>query len=624
MLTKEDNSRSWRLLTLLSVGLISAFMVLSMSSLVVAETELATLTLEKTVSGDPYPGGTLTYQISVEASGSGNASFTLEDVLPSGITYVPNSLSSSRVSFVLTETNGMIESTPGFAMNANEDVVVTYQATISNSIAIGTGITNTAVVSDSTNAQMLMSSAGIVVEERVDPIDIFVEKSVVDGDFLPGGTIDYSIVVSSTASAPRDFVFTDTLPAGLTYVPNSLEAPNGFSISENGGVISTGVYALNAGETLEAKFTAMIDASTAVSTVITNTVFMEDFDNGLLLSDFATSIVVTRPSTYYVYMPIVYDAVDGPVVSSITPPSGSVNEWTVNWNDIHSSNSGVTGYELQEATNPDFTENLITTDLGKVVSTVITKDLSTTIVYYYRVRGKTNGNILKYSEWSNTAGVESVFFYEDTFSDLSNPTNWRIVRQDTDTVSQTVRVIDPGYLDLRMESRYDYMIASDLTKLPDKPYTLVARMRLEDADPRHAGGIILGGDYDGVSECPVDNYSTCFNVYYRFMFIAGNQNAQMQVQIKRIEEHDIGGDNSGSGTTLGSWDLVLGGSHEDWIEWTIQVKENNDMTLLINGTEVGTVNDDRNIDKDAFGFWSSTADTSFSNTQIDWIKITSD
>ncbi|MEM9777007.1 MAG: hypothetical protein AAF902_20685 [Chloroflexota bacterium] len=626
MLTKEGSSHSGRLFTLLIVGLVSAFLLLAMGSIVRAETELATLVVEKSVTGDAYPGGTLNYQISIEATGSGNASFTLEDTLPSGLTYVANSLTSSRASFVVSETNGVITSANGFALNANESVIVSFSTTISDSIAFGTQITNTAVVSDSTNSTMLTDDAGVTVEERVDPIDLFVEKTVIGGNRLPGGTIEYSILVTSSASGPRIFTLTDTLPSGLTYVDGSLSAPDGFSISESGGVISSSQYALNGGDSLQATFEAMIEASVPVSTVITNTVLMQDFSNSLLLSDVAATMVVTRPSTYYGYLPFMFQSIVGPTINGISPPSGSNNSWTVSWSDLHSANTDIIGYELQEATDFNFTQNIITTDLGNVVSTVITKPLSSSTTFYYRVRAKTNGSFIMRTDWSGVTSVESVFFYENDFSDTSNPTNWRIVRQDTDTVSQTVRIIDPGYLDLRMESRYDYMIASDLTQLPSKPYTLVARMRLEDADPRHSGGIILGGDYDGVSDCPVDNYSTCFNVYYRFMFIAGNLNNQMQVQIKRIEEHDVGsdGDNSGSGTTLGSYDLTLGGSREDWYEWTIQVKENNDMTLLINGTEIGTVNDDRNIDKPAFGFWSSTSDTSFSNTQIDWVRITSD
>ena len=65
----------------------------------------------------------------------------------------------------------------------------------------------------------------------------------------------------------------------------------------------------------------MIDASTPVSTVITNTVFMQDFSNSLLLSDIAATMVVTRPSVYYSYMPVLFVTLDGPEINGITPPT---------------------------------------------------------------------------------------------------------------------------------------------------------------------------------------------------------------------------------------------------------------------------------------------------------------
>lgn len=627
MLTKEGNSHSGRLFTLFIVGLVSTFLLLSMSSIVRAETELATLSVTKSISdGNPYPGGVIEYTIVVEAAGTGFAQVNLTDTIPVSLTYVVDSINATEGVSIGVDSGVITASFP--ALVSGSSIEISFDAMIDESTPFGTDITNTVYVEgrDFDTTEILSDSVKTTVVEQVDPIDLFVEKTVIGGNMLPGGTVEYSIVVSSSASAPRIFILTDTLPSGLTYVTGTLSATGGLPISEQGGVISSSQRALNPGDSIEVTFEAMIDASVPVSMVITNTVFMEDFSNSLLLSDVAATMVVTRPSVYYNYMPVLFSALDGPEINGITPPDGNENSWTVSWSDLHATNSSVTGYQLEEATDANFTENVVTTDLGQVVSTVITKNLSTSVTYYYRVRALTADSPIKTSSWSGYTSVESVFYYEENFSDLSNPTNWKIVRQDTDTVSQTVRIIDPGYLDLRMESRYDYMIASDLTRLPSKPYTLVARMRLEDADPRHSGGIILGGDYDGVSECPVDSYSTCFNVYYRFMFVAGNLSNQMQVQIKRIEEHDVGsdGDNSGSGTTLASYDLVLGGSRSDWYDWTIQVKENNDMTLLLNGTEIGTVNDDRNIDKPVFGFWSSTSDTSFSNTQVDWVRITSD
>ena len=625
---KEGINNSGRLFALLSIALISSVLMLMVSTIAIAEEQAATISVVKNVSGDPNPGGTLTYEIVISATGSGFSAVEMTDSLPVSVTYVANSLTSSDVGVIVEENNGVITSTE-FAMNANDQVTITFQATITDSAPIGSSIMNTVVVDDNTNSASATDNATVTVEKRVEPIDLFVDKQVTGGEHLPGGTIEYSIVVSYTGSSFTTFSITDTLPANTTYVPNSLSGSGFISLTENGGVISSDVTPINAGATLEASFMVTIDASTPVSTVITNTVMMDDIANDLLLSDSVgtTVITMTRPTTYYVHLPSVYTYFPATVLNSITAPANNENKWTVTWNNMHSSDSRVVGYELQEATDAAFTQNLLTYPLGNVTSREIQKPLSSPVTYYYRVRtvvsssGHTNGL------WSGIQSVETFFFYEDTFSDENNPTNWRIVRQDTDTTVNKLSISDsdPGYLDLRMESRFDYMIASDLSELPEAPFKITARMRLEDADPRHAGGIVLGGDYDGTSACPEDldggKFSTCFTEYYRFLFIAGNTPSNMEVAVKRIDEHSESA-NTGSGPGLGNVQLDMkSADNDDWIEWTIEVAADGEMLIRRDGSEVLKVEDTKYQDNRYFGFWSSTSDTSFSNTQIDWVRV---
>lgn len=625
---KEGINISRRLFALLSIALISSVLMLTVSAIAIAEEQAATIGVSKTVSGDPNPGGTLTYQIVVSATGGGFSEIELTDSLPVSVTYVANSLSSSNPGFIVAENNGVITSSV-FALNSNTQVVVTFQATITDSAPIGSSIVNTVVVDDKSNTESVPDSATVTVEKRVDPIDLFIDKKVVGGDHLPGGTIEYSIVVSTTANAARNFVLTDTLPAGLTYVPNSLSTTAGFSIAESGGTLASTEYFLNPGTMVQATFAVTIDASTPVSTVITNTVMMDDRANDLLLTDSVatTVITMTRPTTYYAYLPAMYSPFPATVLNSIAEPTNNDNKWTVSWADIHSADSRVIGYELQEATDAAFTQNVVSTPLGKVTSHEIQKPLSTPVTYYYRVRSIVNSVSHTNGLWSGTRLVETFFFYEENFSDSSNPNNWRIVRQDTDTTdnSLSVKSADPGYLDLRMKSRFDYMMASNLTELPEAPFKITARMRLEDADPRHAGGIILGGDYDGTSNCPEDldggKFSTCFNEYYRFLFIAGNTPSNMEVSVKRIDEHSSSA-NTGSGPGLGNVQLDMKSStRSSWIEWTIEVAADGEMLIRRDGSEVLKVKDTKYQDNRYFAFWSSTSDTSFSNTQIDWVKV---
>jgi len=475
----------------------------------------------------------------------------------------------------------------------------------------------------------MSDSAAVTVEKRSDPIDLFVDKKVTGGDYLPGGTLEYSIVVSYTGAGFTTFAITDTLPANTTYVPGSLSGVGFVSLAENGGVISSDVSPINANTSLEASFMVTINASTPVSTVITNTVMMNDIENDLLLEDSIGAMVITMtvPTTYYMHLPLLFKAYSSPIMSSIPAPTNNENKWTLTWTDEHSADANVTGYQIEEATDPAFTQNVVMSAVGRQNTFDISKDLGNPVTYYYRVRTIAANILNGTGAWSGTRSVEAVFFYEETFSDSSNPNNWRVVREDSDTVINelSIKSTDPGFLDLRMESRFDYMIASNMTELPAAPFKITARMRLEDADPRHAGGIILGGDYDGTSACPIDrdghDFSSCFNEYYRFMFIAGNTPSQMLVTAKRIEEHSSD-NNSGSGEDLGSVTLEMqSATRASWIEWTIEVSADGEMLIRRDGSEILKVSDTDYQANRYFGFWSSTSDTSFSNTQIDWVKV---
>jgi len=480
----------------------------------------------------------------------------------------------------------------------------------------------------SLSAILLFIFASLVSAEPLNPT-LSVSKTVTGGDLLVGGTIEYTIVISASSDPVfTTFNLTDTLPISTTYLPASFSTnTSGFTVSENNGVLTATERAINSGDAISFSYSVQVDSNVAVSTVVTNMVNIGDIGNSTVLTDTAVStiITVTVPSTYYIQLPLLFNSIPAPTLNSITAPSGGVNEWTLSWSNIHSTLANASGYELQEATDADFTENVVTTSLGLVNSTTIDKsDSIDSTTFYYRVRVKRTNTGNDGGAWSETQSVSSVFNYYEGFDDSSNPTNWRIVRQDTDTVINELSIsdVDPDYLDLRMESRFDYMIASDLTQLPlNQDYTFTARMRLEDADPRHAGGIILGANYDGTT-CPVDDYSTCFTQYYRFMFIAGNLDDQMTIELKRIESHSSE-NNSGSGTELREVTITLPDNltRSDWMEWSINVQTDGTMTLNVNTTQVFEVVDTEYQGNAFFGFWSSTSDTTFSNTQIDWVRV---
>ena len=632
MLNNLSKSHAGRLMTTLVVAMITGVLLLSLTGFVRAEVDALALSVEMTSSGDAVAGGTMDYRIVVTTSGTGAASFQITDTLPVSLTYVADSLSVSPSGWTVTENGGVISS-DARVLNPGDTAEVTFKAKIDDNAIVGDSIDNTVnLVGQELFDSIALSDSStdsITIVEQTDPVDLFVSKTASRDESSPGDTLNYTIKITTSADALRSFVLTDTLPAGVTFVDGSLNSSAGFVVSEDSGVISSNVYGLNPGLSVQTSFTVMIDESTPISTVITNTVMMHDMVNDLMLEASAGTTVVSQTGRI-AYMPFMALPHTSPTINAITAPTGNENEWTVSWSDVHSADTRITGYEVQESTSPDFTENLSTTTLGKVTSLDVTKELESQIFYYYRVRALSTSDLNDKSVWSGIAEVLTTFFYEELFEEPAdaNADKWRIARQDTDEIINKLTIHD-GYLDMRMESRFDYMIASDLTVLPEPPFRIKALMRLEDADPRHAGGIILGGDYDGTSACPesVDaenpensKYTTCFNEYYRFMFIAGNVSNQFTTQVKRIDEHSET-NNSGSGFELASKTFISDKGRKNWIEWSVEVYQDGTMKLFLAGEEIHVVNDTTYQDNKYFGFWSSTSDTSFSNTQIDWVTI---
>ncbi len=632
MLKKISNNRAGRLMTAFLVTMISGVLMLSLSGFVRAEVETLTLSIDMTSSGDPVAGGTIQYTINISSTGSGAATFDIENTLPGSLTYVADSLSASPAGLTVSESGGVISSDT-YALNTGGTAQISFRATIDEAANLGDSIVNTVnmngnEVIDNT-AFSDSSTVTLTVVEQTDPIDLFVSKTASTDEVLPGETFQYTILVTTSASAPRGFVLTDTLPTGLTFVDGSISSSTGLNVSEAGGELTSATFFLNSGQSAQTTFSVMVDVSAPISTVITNTVMMHDMANDLLLDASAGTMVVTKTGST-LFLPFITIPYEAPTNNAIAAPTGVTNTWSVTWEDLHTANTKITGYEVQESTDPNFADSVTTsTTVGKVTSLAVSKPVDNQTVFYYRVRSVVAGEQNGLGVWSNTQTVTSIYFFAEDFNDDSNPGNWRIVRQDTDDIVNKLSVHD-GYLDLRMESRFDYMIASNLMRVPETGnFKITARMRLEDADPRHAGGIILGGDYDGVSACPEsvdeDNpenskYNTCFTEYYRFMFIAGNVSNQFTTQVKRIEEHSDT-NNSGGGTDLASKTFISSKGRKNWIDWTVEVFDDGTMKLYLDDDLIHEVNDTTYQDNKYFGFWSSTSDTSFSNTQIDWVNV---
>ncbi len=634
MLSKSSSNRLWRLLSIPTAIIVSGLILLAFSNHARAEVETLKVSIDIEATGTPKPNEEIQYKILVSTSGQGSAKFVTRTTLPPGLSYVEGSIVTTP-RLEVTENAGIISS-QSYGLNTGGSVEIIFKAKISETAKNGdkflvvANLDGTEEVDQtpfSSNATEVISIENLGPPTSI-PVDLFIEKTVSAAEVNGGEAFQYTIVITSDGPTPRNFVFTDTLPSELSFVSGSIISSQGLNLTENNGQLVSDLFILNNGQTAEATFSVRLNSLAESNTVVENTVYLYDFENNIHIESTASTLISRTGSTLFLpYITIPYQA---PTSTAITPPAGVTNTWTVAWNDLHTANTEITGYEVQESTDPNFADSATTTTaVGKVTSLAISKPVDNQDIYYYRVRSVVAGKINGLSEWSATQSVSSIYFYEEDFNDDSNPENWRIVRQDTDDIVNKLGVHD-GYLDLRMESRFDYMIASNLTRVPETGnFKITARMRLEDADPRHAGGIILGGDYDGVSACPEsvdeDNpenskYNTCFTEYYRFMFIAGNVSNQFTTQVKRIEEHSDT-NNSGGGTDLASKTFISSKGRKNWIDWTVEVFDDGTMKLYLDDDLIHEVNDTTYQDNKYFGFWSSTSDTSFSNTQIDWVNV---
>jgi len=160
------------------------------------------------------PGDTLNYTITVSNSGEGEATnVTLTDNLPAGLTFADVSDHNG------TETGDTATWDLG-TLIAGADVTVKYTVHVDSNAGADL-YDNTAVVdSDETNPLNAQATTEVkipVVLGETTPV-LTIAKSVKESFVNPGGTANYTIVVTNTGDAPAlNAVLTDTLPSGFVF-----------------------------------------------------------------------------------------------------------------------------------------------------------------------------------------------------------------------------------------------------------------------------------------------------------------------------------------------------------------------------------------------------------------------
>jgi uncharacterized repeat protein (TIGR01451 family)/fimbrial isopeptide formation D2 family protein len=280
------------------------------------------LRVEKTsqdLTGDPavlVSGDTLRYTITVKNIGSEDATnVSLRDAIPANTTYVPNSTTlngnavvdpSAGVSAI---EGGMLihapppeDTTPGY-MRADADPAAGNVATITFDVTINTGVVNGTVISNQGFVNGSSASGATLTEQPSDDpatptaddptrdivgnlplIDSTKTVQVIDnggstpGQVDQGDTLRYTITVTNSgATAATNVVFTDAIPTGTTYTPNTttlngapvVDPSPGVSAIEGGLQLGTG-GTLAVGETATIVFEVTVNTGVTAGTVISN------------------------------------------------------------------------------------------------------------------------------------------------------------------------------------------------------------------------------------------------------------------------------------------------------------------------------------------------------------------
>jgi uncharacterized repeat protein (TIGR01451 family)/fimbrial isopeptide formation D2 family protein len=337
--------------------------------------------------GDP-----VTFTITVQHSGQSTADaydLTLVDVLPSGLTYVPGSvtlpasdvtISGQTLTFRISALT-LLSGARSFSYRATVDPGAVLGETLTNVVdltwaslpgstgASSSGRNGIGGINDYATADT--ASVTPSAEAFIDAI-----KTVQDlngGRVMPGDTLLYTILLINGDTPITDVIFTDTVPTFTTYVPGTLSASLG-TPSSSGGVLSVAIPALAANQTVTISFRVTVNPGTARNTIISNQGVVDsaqttpeptdwdgDDDNG----DQPTDVIVDVPN-----VPSLRATKTAALFSDIVAPLGTINTGDQVRYTITLLNTGpvpVTGVgfnDLVPAGPPGLTVTAVTTTQG--------------------------------------------------------------------------------------------------------------------------------------------------------------------------------------------------------------------------------------------------------------------
>lgn len=359
-------------------------------------------------------------------------------------------------------------------------------------------------------------------------------------------------------------------------------------------------------EQLEIGFSALVSDTILARSELSNTV--EISGTGTILTMSVSTNVVTQTAFFF---PIMVTPLPIPILNLQNPPDSN-NQWTIGWSPIQFG--GAFQYEVQEDTDPDFSNPQVSSFDSSTNEMDVNKSASWRNLYFYRVRVITSSLV---GPWSNTLYV--IGNYADNFDDPNS--GWTLRREDTDTTENST-YYDDGYFVHRMKSGFDSLLGGPLMPAPQPPYRIETKVRLVGKDNLHAYGLVFGGDWDG-SFCPNSDFTSCYNQYYRLLVLWFGNNDELKYQLKRIDSHDPDNGHGRGGTLIGFREVQVNEPSGGWQVWGIEVQPNGVIKIFVNDNQVGQVTDTSLIDKPYFGTFSAVDEYTGLQAEFDRYTVTS-
>ncbi len=564
-------------------------------------------------------GQTLTYTIVIENTGDEAATaVVMSDTLDSMLHFVAESFMLDETGVVTTTllsyTMGMV--TWQGDLGPGSFATVTFEASIDANAVAGSEIPNTADITIAGLTSSLTATTTVVAPDLSQS-----SKSVHRATAPAGAQLDYTVVISNSGSyTATGVVLTDTLPAGLTYVADSLMVTFSGAVVETSHEVTDNTISWSGdlGPMSQATLTysGVLDDNLETGAVITNEALFSSSDG----EAFSRSAAITI-QPLVIYLPVINTPLTAPTLDAIGRPN-SANEWNVTWSD---SGAGIS-YELQEANTADFAT--ATTYVISTPSKSFAHAASFKNEHFYRVRATVGG---RFSDWSNIQSV--VGAYHDDFDDVGS--GWSMRR--TTYLEEVIGFYENGTYVVAVTDKWDWGIFSPLAKAPSVPYAIEYKNQ-----PAHLGnlistGLVFAGDWNG-ELCPVYGsfdgiylHQNCFNHFYNTNIINKSIASPdvFKLQWERIDYLAWCLECGGSPMKRLSWDEaswprvepIPHTSADGWNVWRVEVLTTG-LKLFINGHLIAEYPSTEWINDPYFGFFGSTDEYNNSTWRFDYITVT--